>query len=360
MMTVQQPGDLDPETAVERFIATREVDSTERTIRSYRSRLGRFVEWCQDEDIDRVGALTPFAVDQFAAAIRGRDFAPTTIKGILTTTRVFLDYLETIEAVSEGLADAVPVPTLDRDQEASDERLAPADAIRNITAFRNDPALYGRPWHAFLELAWHTGARVGALRGLDLDDLDPERGVVQFQHRPSTGTPLKNGLDGERLVGVDEPVTDALEVYLERERTDKRDKHGRRPLFAGRQGRQSFTTLRAWSYLATHPCIAVDCPHGRERETCSYVHRNHASKCPSARSPHRIRTGSITWQLNQGIPIEVVAERVNASPRVLRRFYDVAGPVESFEERRQDVAGRLAIGEESADDDGDSEAETDE
>jgi predicted naringenin-chalcone synthase len=44
------------------------------------------------------------------------------------------------------------------------------------------------------------------------------------------------------------------------------------------------------------------------------------SKCPSTRSPHPIRTGSITWQLNQGVPREVVSQRCNTDQ--IEEFYD--------------------------------------
>lgn len=176
-----------------------------------------------------------------------------------------------------------------------------------------------------------------------LDDVDLDEGTVQFVHRPSTGTPLKNKRDGERLVAISDPVVDALRTYRARERFDKRDDHGRAPFFCARQGRPSFTTIRAWSYLATQPCLHTSCPHGRARSTCDYVHRNHASKCPSSRSPHPVRTGSITWQLNRGLSVEVVAARVNASPATIRRFYDKQSDREEFEERRREVTAGLDV-----------------
>lgn len=166
---------------------------------------------------------------------------------------------------------------------------------------------------------------------------------MAFTHRPATGTPLKNKHDGERLVGLSETVAEVIDTYVARERFEKRDDHGRRPLFCARQGRPSFSTIRGWTYLATQPCHYTSCPHGNDRATCDYVDRSHASKCPSSRSPHRLRTGSITWQLNKGLSVEQVAERVNASPRVIRRYDDKATQKEEFEQRRRAASAELDI-----------------
>ena len=69
----------------------------------------------------------------------------------------------------------------------------------------------------------------------------------------------------------------------------------------------------------------------------------HASKCLSSRSPHRIRTGSITWQLNIGIPPEVVAERVNAGLDVIEQHYDKESPLERMERRRRQHIERMEV-----------------
>lgn len=68
------------------------------------------------------------------------------------------------------------------------------------------------------------------------------------------------------------------------------------------------------------------------------------SKYPSSRSPRQVRTGSITWQLNRGIPIEVVAERVNTSVRMLKRYYDQPTRLEELEERRREHVDELEFG----------------
>lgn len=341
--TPSEPNELGVDRAVERFLKKRQTDSTDRTLRSYQSRLEPFVQWCARNEIATIGAVTPWHIDQYDLELRDGERAPTTIKGHLTTLRVFLKYCAQIGAVDDELPNAIDVPSLDADDESSDERLAAADAHAALSFFRDSTKYFGVPMHAFLEVAWHTGARMGSIRGLDLDDYSREDRSLRFTHRASTGTPLKNKTEGERLVGITEDVCAALDTYIARERSDKRDADGREPLFAARQGRPSFSTLRAWCYQATQPCLWTECPHGRRRASCEWTERSHASKCPSSRSPHRVRTGSITWQLNSGLAIEQVATRVNAAPGTIRRYYDAATREEEFEQRRREAESRLDI-----------------
>ena len=345
--------DLSPREAVERFISRRETDSTDRTIHCYSARLDHFASWCEEQGIEEVTDLTPKDVDDYGLNRRRQGYSPVTVQGQLATLQVFLKYLARVGYVPDDVHEAVDVPNLDPEEMSSDDRLAPANAIPLLHFFRDSRAWFGTARHATLELLWHAGPRIGGVRALDLDDYHPDEQYVEFRHRPSTGTPLKNKHDGERLVGLSHDVTEALDVYVARERVDKRDDHGRSPLFSTRQARPSFATIRAWAYLATQPCFYTECPHGKQRGTCEFTQRNHASKCPSSRSPHPIRTGSITWQLNQGLDVEQVAERVNASPEVIRRYYDKATEREQFEERRRAAAEALDIDAENEEDDTD-------
>jgi integrase len=276
-------------------------------------------------------------------ARRGADIAPTTLKGQLSTLRVFLKYCAQIGAVDDDLADAIDVPQLDTHEETSDQRLAADDALALLRHYRDSRKWFGHPYHAFLELAWHTGARLGGLRALDLGDFDADEQFVRFLHREEQGTGLKQKVEGERYVGLPEPVVDAVEMYVARERPDKRDDFGREPLFTTNHGRASFTTLRGYAYLSTEPCVYTECPHGRQRRTCEYTERQHASKCPSTRSPHQIRTGAITWMLNRGLDIDDVAARVNAAPATIRRYYDHATEDEEWIERRREIEQSMDI-----------------
>ncbi|MFW5978084.1 MAG: hypothetical protein ACOCP2_02465, partial [Halohasta sp.] len=54
-------------------------------------------------------------------------------------------------------------------------------------------------------------------------------------------------------------------------------------------------------------------------------------------SPHPIRTGAITYLLNQGWPPEDVSERVDATVETIEQHYDKADP----ERRRQRLRNRM-------------------
>ncbi|AEH38855.1 tyrosine-type recombinase/integrase [Halopiger xanaduensis] len=335
--------DLSPREARDRFLSRRKQENTEKTVRSYENRLTRFVQWAEDEGIESMSELTGWDLDEYRADREAADIAPTTLKGQLMTLKQLLDYCASIDVVDNDLPGKVNIPSLSKAEESSDVMLKPEDANALLSYFRNSNTLFGTPRHAFLEVAWHVGARMGGIRALDLRDFNPDRQTLEFRHRPPTL--LKNKEDGERVVGISEPVVKALRTYIARERFDKRDEEGREPLFCGRQGRPSDTTFRAWSYMSTFPCHVTQCPHGNRRETCDYARRNHASKCPSSRSPHAIRTGSITWQLLQGLAIETVAGRVNARPETIRRHYYRASEWEEFEELRAEETLKLDIGD---------------
>jgi len=333
--------DLSPRDALDRFLARRKQENTEQTVRSYRNRLTRFVQWAEDEQIESMSDLSGWELDEYRAAREASGVSPATLRGHMMSLKQLLDYCESIDVVDDDLPEKVNIPSLSRAEESSDTKLASEDAMSLLKFYRSSRTHFGRPEHAFLELTWHVGARMSGVRALDLHDFDPDERTVEFHHRPPTL--LKNKEEGERIVGLSETVVRVLRTYIERERFDKRDDEGREPLFCARQGRPSDSTFRAWSYMATQPCVTVECPHGNRRETCDYTRRNFSSKCPSSRSPHAVRTGSITWQLNQGLEIETVAQRVNARPETIRRHYDKASKREEFEARRRKETLNLDI-----------------
>jgi len=75
-----------------------------------------------------------------------------------------------------------------------------------------------------------------------------------------------------------------------------------------------------------------------------------SSKCPSSRSPHAVRTGSITFHRNRGFEKADVARRVNASMRTIERHYDKAGRREELETRRRPQLDKLSLTDHEEDD----------
>lgn len=339
---MSSPTDLSPREAWDRYLNRRSTETTEGSIKTYHYRLKLFVEWCEREGIDHVDELTGWHFEQYEAE-RAGDLAASTLHGEMQTLKNFVEYLVRIEAVDDSLDKKVHVPDIPDGEETSDEKLGTDDATALIQFFRNSSEHYGKRHHALLELFWHTGARLGAVRGLDVRDFDADAQLVEFVHRPGSDTPLKNKRNGERVVALREPVADAIDYYIRNHRKESHDDHGRQPLFSTAGGRPSRNTVRVWSYQATLPCVYRECPHGHDRETCEFTEFNSSSKCPSSKSPHKIRTGSITWHRDCGFPPEVTSERVNASQRVIQRHYDKATRRERMEHRRRPHLDKLSL-----------------
>ncbi|UWG46595.1 XerD/XerC family integrase [Halanaeroarchaeum sp. HSR-CO] len=311
-------------------------DATEQSIYGWEYRLKLFVEWCQSVGIETVGELEPYDLDEYYE-LRSAEVAPATLEGEMWTLKMYVEFLDDLGAVEDDLADAVRIPDLDPSDRSSDTKLGTDQAMALLRHYRNSDA-YGTRRHAILELAWFTGARQGGLRALDIRDVHfDDEPYVWFYHRPDTGSPLKNKLSGERPVGINEETAAVLERYIDRYRYDVHDDHGRQPLFASAQGRPTPNTFRIWTYMATLPCQYGPCPHGKDRQACQWTEYAHASKCPSSRSPHQIRTGAITWLLNRGWNPEDVAERVNASVKTIESHYDKA----DLDERRRRQQDRM-------------------
>jgi site-specific recombinase XerD len=330
-------SELEIREAANRYLRRRQPDATDKSIDGWKYRLKLFADWGESVGIDTVGEIQRYDIDEYYEE-RSSEVKPVTLEGEMWTLQTFLEFLEDLDAVDDGLSDAVRIPDLDPMERASDKKLATDDALALLQYYRNSEDEYGTRNHAYLELAWFTGARQGGLRALDLRDthLD-EDPWLEFRHRPESGTGLKNKLGGERPVALTNEIRDVLRTYISEYRHDVRDDHGRQPLLASKVGRPTSNTLRNWSYIATQPCLHGPCPHGKERVACSWTDYHAASKCPSSRAPHHVRTGAITWMLNRGWPPEDVAERVNATVETIETHYDKA----DLDERRNRLRDRM-------------------
>lgn len=323
------------------------MELSDSSVASYERRLDHWTTWCAHNDVDELNELEPWDIGAYEDHRRAR-VEPVSLNNELTTLRQHLRWAMRLGLVDETVVEAVDPPKVPPADQVDETLLTPSRGEALLRAYRGGDAQHSRE-HALLEVAWWTGARLGALRGLDLGDVDFDEGFVQFQHRPDTATPLKNGRDGERIVGLGDEVVDAVRGYVNDSRPrNVVDAAGRRPLFATTHGRISTSQLRDTCYYATVPCRATDCPHGEERTSCGYYSRTSAHGCPSSRSPHQVRSGSITWQLNRGLRADVVSDRVNATVDVIERHYDQARQLEEFRERREQHLDQLRIDEDDS------------
>ena len=342
-----------PREAAERWLSKKAVECSEKTISSYWYRLKKVVDYCEANGIDDFADLSPWKLDEFDAAFRGRSPKRVTLSKEYRTINNWLARAESVGIAQKGLSEILDPPETTKDEEVNRDRLAPNVAAANLRAFRSQPVGGHRATlqHVTLELLWWTGARVGAVHGLDRGDVDFGAGTITFRHRPETGTPIKQAYNPERKVGLREAVVDVLREYIDHHRiADTFDDNHREPLLTTTQGRAATQTLQRYAYYASLPCQGGPCPHDQEPATCEWNALREAYGCPSAQGPHAIRTGAISNLLNSGWPIEAVAERVNTSPATLQRHYDFPTLDEQYRERRADLVAQLGLDDHTEDD----------
>ncbi|QCC46612.1 tyrosine-type recombinase/integrase [Halobellus limi] len=324
---------MTPEEGVERWLEQREPSVAKSTFQNNQTTIEQFLSWCRDEGIENLNELTGRRIADYVHH-RRQDVKPISLQKELSAVRLALAYWADIDAVEPGLRERVHAPEVADGAKARDVKVD-TEVAEEILGFLERYRRATRE-HVVLALWWQTGIRLGAIRGFDLRDRRPDDQALAIKHRPEEDTPLKNGREGERWVWLGEGLYDLVQEYIDIHRIDVRDEYGRQPLFTTRQGRVSDSTLRDLSYRWTQPCRWDECPHGREQESCeAYGTPNTPSKCPSTRSPHGWRRGSITDHLARGVSPEVVSERMNVSLEVLYRHYDARQPDEKMAVRRE-------------------------
>jgi site-specific recombinase XerD len=355
---------LAPDEAVEMWLTRQSSEKADETVQSYGYRIKHFVRWCDEEGFENLNELTPRDVYHYDTARREQNLSRSTLNNQLGTLRQFLAFCVDLNAVTENVAAAVDVPSMEKGHRVNEEKLAEVRAWEILDKL--DTYRYASREHALLAVAWDTGCRLGGLRALDVgdvyladEDLDrlrhyPEMDettykqvreevsppFVYFRHRERT--PLKNGVDGQRPVSLRDEPARVLRGYLRVNRVTVTDDADRAPVFSTEKGngRMSKGAMRRVFNMVTQPCrFGEECPHGRDVETCEAREHGYEARCPSARSPHPVRTGSITWHRDEGWPPDVLSERVNATPEVIREHYDHPQLLRRMESRRHYLTG---------------------
>jgi integrase len=336
---------ITPHKAVEMYLKRQKDEYADSTLKSTRHRLASFVQFCDEEGIEDLSNLSGRDLFKYRIWRRegegdGREpIKLVTLKGQLATLKGLLRFAADIDAVPPELADQLTLPNLKNGEDVSETTLDPERAIEILDYL--EKAQPGSRDHIIVMLLWRTGARTGAIRGLDLCDLDLDGShprvsgpAVHFVHRPETDTPLKNNNNGTRWNRISPKAAQYIEDYIEYHRHDVTDDHGRNPLITTKYGRPSGNTFRSSLYRVTRPCWRGEpCPHERDIETCEATHIDHASKCPSSRSPHDLRSGRVTFYRREDVPRRIVEERLNASEDILDRHYDRRSDREQAEQR---------------------------
>ena len=325
---------LTPADGRQMYLNERRHEVSEATLQSHGYRLDQFVEWCDDQGIDNLNDLSGRDIHRFRVKRREEDGLSTpSMKGQLSTLRMFLRFCASIDAVESGLDEKITLPTTTR-EDAREEMLS-SDRAEQILSHLNKFE-YATLEHVLFEVLWNTGLRIGAVVGLDVRDYDADDQLLELVHRPEEGTRLKNGAMSERYIALSERVADVLDDWLETNHPGIEDEDGRRPLFATSSNRLSRNHARALTYRITSPCeYSSECPHDREVDECEARTTSKAYACPSSLSPHPIRRGAITYYLRNDTPVRAVSDRMDVGESTLSRHYDQRTAREKVEQRRR-------------------------
>lgn len=327
--------EITPREALEEYLTDLARECAEATVETNRSRLQFFVDWCEGKDrehsdeprVESLSELDGQYIRDFRDWRRERSgWAVTTEESNMKTLRKFLRECENPNWVPQGVAESVPVPTVDPNKESRDLTLH-RDKVEDILAHLKRFEYATLP-HCVWVVLWETGCRISGLRALDISDYERDHtedgAVLQFRNRPDTGTRLKNGRQSERDVKLSEQAAVVIDDYIDNRRSHVTDDAGRKSLFTTRCGRLSSTTVRKYVYVWSRPCMVGNpCPFDRDEKNCEAMEsKDTASRCPDSVSPHPIRRGRLSDVLNQGMIPQLMAEKYDVSADVLRQHYD--------------------------------------
>jgi len=347
--TDAQLRDITPQKSLNLYIKERKADgAAESTLRSHKSRIGKFIDWFNDEtDYTYLNELDGFDLKLWKLERFGNEeddfgeYSVLTVKTQVDTVRRWMKFNAEVNAVPFALPHRIKSPTKgdegQRNNEIADERMR--DILEYLDRYE-----YASFRHTLAHLLWYAILRVGAARSIDLRDIDLDDGYIDLEHRPREGTPLKKQVKSERTVDITQTTCEILKDYIEQHRHDVEDDHGRRPLFTTENGRASLTTLRNEMYILTAPCTynGGECPHDKDPETCqAAANKNDACKCPTSESTHAVRRGSITWHLRESTPKEVISGRADVSVRIIDEHYNQLSQKERADKRREYLPDEL-------------------
>ncbi|MCB0111892.1 MAG: tyrosine-type recombinase/integrase [Caldilineaceae bacterium] len=155
--------------ALDIFLLDREAQNlAPLSLRTYRARLGRFVEWCNGAEVVGINATH---IRAYQAQLL-RDMADVTAKNHMTDIKTFLRFCVDERMIAESPADRVKLPRVA-------ERLPKvltADQVRKLYA-----TCYTDRDRAMLLAMLDTGARAGEFCQLNYEDVDISTGIVTIR-----------------------------------------------------------------------------------------------------------------------------------------------------------------------------------
>lgn len=193
---------LEPERGVELYLKHREGEVAESTLNAHRLRLQHLLRWCSEQDIHNLNEITGRKLFEFHQwRKRDGELNRVSVRTQLSTLKQALKFWESIDAVELDLHEKVDIPELQdgdgvRTVQIGEEHVE--QILEKLERFD-----YANLRHVIVLLLWRTAMRMGALRSLDVDDVNLEEGYLELNHRDQYVTPLKN-LNPDFIVSISE------------------------------------------------------------------------------------------------------------------------------------------------------------
>ncbi len=326
----------------ERYLSRKE-NRSPATRAQYKRTIPEFIAFAESKGITTPLGLSTELSEGYVDEVKKEYEADATQLTYTKNVRSWLRWLSKRQYCNEATYRVLDKDELGLNPAARDEAI-PEPVARHIIEQLAEQR-YGMNMHVLIELDYNAGLRVGDLYSLDVEDFIFEDNTIVIRHRPETGTRLKNGEekdvtpgDGERDVKIKDRVTDVIQWYIENERPDVTDDHGRSPLFATVHGRASKSTLRRWIYKATS-CrwTPTENENHGESVTCDGNCNPDSNVCQYSYCPHAIRRGSIVNQLSNGLSPSRARKRFDVSIPVMDKHYDPRTKRKEKMDRADDV-----------------------
>lgn len=322
------------------FLKNKRGQTKQSTARAYEYPTKHFIQFLEDHGIENTHDIDGYIIERWKSA-RQDEVAPATYKTSVKRIKTFIHYCERSQLVASGTFDAIEVPRISREDSTSNKTLNYDVATRVLGHLETYE--YASRRHTILSVLWNTGCRVSEVIALDTEDVSPspdgEHYVIDFIDRQSSGTALKNGTQGERRVTISRDLHELIQDYKDVHREVVVDDYGREPLFTTPTQRISRQRIYKNLTAITRPCVySGRCPHEREIDDCKAAQKKkQAFSCPSAKSTHPVRRGSITHHLNSGWPKQDVSDRCDVSLDVLEKHYNEQTKEDERKQRLQYV-----------------------
>ena len=249
--------------------------SSRNTLAAYRRDLERYSAVLVHRGVTDPARASKDDVVAFVASLRDRGLAPSSVERSLACVKSFHAFL-----VREGLAVEQPAARVPLPKVPS--RLPDYVSIDDVDRllgqpFPDTPA--GLRDRALLEVLYGCGVRVSELTGLDLGDIDGERGVMRVRGKG----------DKQRFVPLSGEAARSLDAYLD---------HGRGHL------RPKKTTLRV-----DPSAVFVNVRGGRlSRQAVFGIVRRYGHSVGLDLHPHTLRHSFATHMLEGGADLRALQE----------------------------------------------------